>query len=129
MIIIDPRRTITIATAEAAAGKENVLHLQIEPGADIAVMNAISRVILERRWHDVAFIRDRTEWQTFEAFQRSSLGVDRNASEIVAEAALIAGIAEADIRKAAEWVARPRQRRRPRTLMHYEKGLIWGEKL
>ena len=67
MIIIDPRR-ITVATAEAAAGKENVLHLQIELGADIAVMNAISRVILERRWHDVAFIRDRTEWQTFEAF-------------------------------------------------------------
>ena len=128
MIIIDPRRTITVATAEAAAGKENVLHLQIEPGADIAVMNAISRVILERRWHDVAFIRDRTEWQTFEAYQRSSLGVDRNVSEIVAEAALVAGISEEDIRKAAEWVARPRKGGRPRTLMHYEKGLIWGVK-
>ena len=128
MIIIDPRRTITVATAEAAAGKENVLHLQIEPGADIAVMNAISRVILERRWHDVAFIRDRTEWQTFEAYQRSSLGVDRNVSEIVAEAALVAGISEEDIRKAAEWVAKSRKGGRPRTLMHYEKGLIWGVK-
>ena len=128
MIIIDPRRTITVATAEAAAGKDNVLHLQIEPGADIAVMNAISRIVLERRWHDVAFIRERTEWQTFEAFQRSSLGVDRDAADFVAEAASIAGIPEADIQKAADWIASPREGRRRRTLMHYEKGLIWGIK-
>mgnify|MGYP001227208460 FL=1 len=128
MIIVDPRRTITVATAEAAAGKENVLHLQIEPGADIAVMNAIARTILERRWHDIAFIRERTEWQTFEAYQRSSLGSDRDAADVVAEAASIAGISEADIRKAAQWIAGPRQGGRRRTLMHYEKGLIWGLK-
>ncbi len=128
MIIVDPRRTITVATAEAAAGKENVLHLQIEPGADIAVMNAISRVVLERRWHDIAFIRERTEWQTFEAYQRSSLGADRDAPSIVAEAAAIAGISEAAILKAAEWIASPRDGGRRRALIHYEKGLIWGVK-
>ena len=129
MIIIDPRRTITVATAEAAAGKENVLHLQIEPGTDIAVMNAISRTILERRWQDVAFIKERTEWQTFEAFQRSSLGADRDAAQIVAETAALAGIAEADIYRAAEWIAGPKKGgTRPRALLHYEKGLIWGLK-
>lgn len=129
MIIVDPRRTITVAAAEAAAGKENVLHLQIEPGADIAVMNAISRTVLERRWHDAAFIRERAEWQTFEAFQRSSLGADREAPQVVAEAAALAGVAAADIYRAAEWVAEPKKDgTRRRTLLHYEKGLIWGLK-
>lgn len=129
MIIVDPRRTMTVAAAESAAGKENVLHLQIEPGADIPLLNAIARLILDRRWYDVAFVRERTEWQTFEAYQRSSLGVDRPADEIVREAARIAGIPEADIRKAAEWIAAPKQGgHRRRTLLHYEKGLIWGLK-
>lgn len=129
MIIIDPRRTITVATAEAAAGKENVLHLQIEPGTDIAVMNAIARTVRERRWHDVAFIKERTEWQTFEAYQRSSLGADRSAGEVVREAAALAGIPEADILKAAAWIAEPKAGgARRRTLLHYEKGLIWGLK-
>jgi arsenite oxidase large subunit len=129
MIIVDPRRTISVATAEAAGGKENVLHLQIEPGTDIAVLNAISRIILERRWHDVAFIKERTEWQTFEAYQRSSLGADRDASEFVREAAELAGIDEKDLYKAAEWIAKPKANKaRRRTLLHYEKGLIWGLK-
>ncbi|MEK9722073.1 MAG: arsenate reductase (azurin) large subunit, partial [Rhodospirillaceae bacterium] len=129
MIVVDPRRTITVATAEAAAGADNVLHLQIEPGTDIAVLNAIARVVRVRRWHDVAFIRERTEWQTFEAYQRSSLGADRPADEIVADAAALAGITEADIRKAAEWIAEPKKGgHRRRTLLHYEKGLIWGLK-
>ena len=129
MIIMDPRRTISVATAEAAAGKGNVLHLQIEPGTDIAVMNAIARTVLERRWHDVAFIRERAEWQTFEAYQRSSLGSDRDAATVVTEAAALADILEADIHKAAEWIAKPKSDGvRRRTLFHYEKGLIWGVK-
>jgi len=129
MIIVDPRRTISVATAEAAAGKENVLHLQIEPGTDIAVLNAISRIVLERRWHDVAFIKQRTEWQTFEAYQRSSLGADRDASEFVRVAAELAGVDEKDLYKAAEWIAKPKKNKaRRRTLLHYEKGLIWGLK-
>ena len=129
LIVIDPRRTITVAAAETAAGKENVLHLQIEPGTDIEVLNAISRVVLDRRWHDVAFIRERTEWQTFEAYQRSSLGADRSVDEVVEEAARVADIDKEDIVKAAAWLAKPKSDGiRPRSLLHYEKGLIWGLK-
>jgi len=40
MIIVDPRRTMTVATAEASAGADRILHLQIEPGSDIALLNA-----------------------------------------------------------------------------------------
>jgi arsenite oxidase large subunit len=129
MIVIDPRRTMTVAAAEAAAGKENVLHLQIEPGADIALLNAIARIVLEKRWHDVAFMRERTEWQTFEAYQRSSLGVDRPMNEIVREAAEITDVSVDRIIQAAEWIAAPKEGgHRRRTLLHYEKGLIWGLK-
>jgi arsenite oxidase large subunit len=129
MIIVDPRRTISVAVAETAGGKENVLHLAIEPGTDIWLLNAIARVILERNWHDAAFIDERTEQQTFEAYQRSTLMVDRPLDELLAEAAAKCGVSVADIRKAAEWIGRPKAGGlRPRTLLHYEKGLIWGLK-
>lgn len=129
MIVLDPRRTMTVATAEAAGGRENVLHLQIEPGSDLRVLNAIGRVILERNWHDIAFIRGSTETQTFQSYLRSTLMRDRPAEEVVAEAAAAAGIEPALIETAADWIAAPKPRgARRRCLMHYEKGLIWGVK-
>ncbi|MDH3668487.1 MAG: arsenate reductase (azurin) large subunit [Paracoccaceae bacterium] len=129
MIILDPRRTMTVATAEAAGGTENVLHLQIEPGTDILVLNAIGRVILERNWHDIGFIRKHTEVQTWEAYQRSSLMREWPLDELVRQVAAEAGISPDQIEQAAEWIARPKAGgARRRTLMHYEKGLIWGIK-
>ena len=129
MIIVDPRRTMTVATAEAAAGADRVLHLQIEPGSDIALLNAIARIALERRWYDPAFIQERVEWQTFEAYQRSTLNVDMALDEFVAEAAQITGVRAEKLFQAAEWIASPKAGgERRRTLLHYEKGLIWGLK-
>ncbi|NQU62236.1 MAG: arsenate reductase (azurin) large subunit [Rhodospirillales bacterium] len=129
IIIIDPRRTMTVATAEAAAGKDRVLHLQNEPGTDIAVINAIARIILERRWYDVSFVNRHTERQTFEAYQRSSLDTDRPLADVVRNAAALAGIPELSLYKAAEWIGKPKKGGfRRRALMHYEKGLIWGLK-
>ena len=129
MIVIDPRRTMTVATAEAAGGADRVMHLDIEPGTDIALLNAISRVILDRRWHDVAFLRRHCEWQTFESWQRSTLQVGRPADEFVARAARLCGISPERIHEAARWIAAPKEGGyRRRTLLHYEKGLIWGLK-
>ena len=129
MIVIDPRRTMTVATAEAAGGTDRVMHLDIEPGTDIALLNAIARVILDQRWHDVAFLRRHCEWQTFESWQRSTLQVDRPASEFVARAARLCGISPERIHEAARWIAAPKEGGyRRRTLLHYEKGLIWGLK-
>lgn len=129
IIIVDPRRTMTVATAEQAAGAENVLHLQIEPGADLWVLNAIARIVIERKWHDVGFIRHHTETQTFDAYQRSTLMRDRPIEDVVGEAAERAGIPSELLHQAAEWIARPKEAgARRRTLLHYEKGLIWGIK-
>ncbi len=129
MIVLDPRRTMTVATAEAAGGAENVLHLQIEPSTDILVLNAIGRVILERNWHDIGFIRKHTEVQTWEAYQRSSLMREWPVDELVRQVAVEAGITPSQIEQAADWIARPKAGGvRRRALMHYEKGLIWGIK-
>ncbi|MGI9381719.1 MAG: arsenate reductase (azurin) large subunit, partial [Methyloligellaceae bacterium] len=129
MIIVDPRRTMTVAAAESAGGVDNVLHLQIEPGGDIWLLNAIARVIRDGRWHDVAFIRERTETQTFEAYQRSTLMTDRTREAIIIEAAERTGLTPDQIVQAAAWIAKPKSDgSRRRTLFHYEKGLIWGLK-
>jgi arsenite oxidase large subunit len=61
MIIVDPRATTTVATAQFSAGKDNLLHLQLKPGTDIALLNAIGRVVFENKWQDQSFIDSRTE--------------------------------------------------------------------
>lgn len=121
MIIIDPRRTATVAIAEAQAGRANVLHLQLNNGTDIALLNAISRIIYEQRWHDTRFIESRTH--NFEQFRAANLQQDLD------EAVRLTGISKDLMTKAAEWIAEPKaEGMRRRTLMLYEKGLIWGLK-
>jgi arsenite oxidase large subunit len=41
LVIIDPRRTVTVNACEDAAGKSNVLHLAIETGTDLILFNAL----------------------------------------------------------------------------------------
>jgi anaerobic selenocysteine-containing dehydrogenase len=53
LIVVDPRRT---NTAEHAA-----LHVPVAPGGDIPLMNAVGRLLIERRAVDHAFIASHTE--------------------------------------------------------------------
>ena len=48
VIIVDPRRTATVAICEQVAGKENVLHLDIEPGSDTALFNTLFTYVVEQ---------------------------------------------------------------------------------
>ena len=50
IIFVDPRRTPTIAVAEQVAGKDNVLHLDIEPGTDIALFNGLFTYVVDQGW-------------------------------------------------------------------------------
>ncbi len=52
IIYVDPRRTFTAAYAESRGG----LHLQIQPGTDVALYNAIVREIIAQGWEDTDFI-------------------------------------------------------------------------
>ena len=56
IVIVDPRRTSTIAACEVEAGKDNVLHLAIESGTDMVLFNALLTHIAEKGWQDKAFI-------------------------------------------------------------------------
>jgi arsenite oxidase large subunit len=118
VVIVDPRRTPTIAACEVEAGKENVLHLAINSGTDLALFNALFSEIAAKGWVDRAFI-DASTTGFQDAVRANQTSID--------EAARITGLTPEDIRKAAAWIAEPKQGgARRRTMFAYEKGLIWG---
>ncbi|TYO83953.1 arsenite oxidase large subunit [Oceanicella actignis] len=135
MIVVDPRRSITVASAEQYAGKENVLHLPINEGTDLALLNALFAYIADQGWVDREFIekstfRDGVAVRQNEAYP-ASLGSFEHALEqvrmSVEEASKICGVPAADIVKAAEWIARPHEDgSRRKCVTAYEKGVIWG---
>lgn len=59
LIVADPRK---IDITEFAT-----LHLQLRPGTDIALLNGLMYIILEKGWEDKAYINERTEG--FEEFK------------------------------------------------------------
>ncbi|WP_029356948.1 arsenate reductase (azurin) large subunit [Bosea sp. 117] len=118
IVIVDPRRTVTVNACEAEAGKENVLHLALNSGTDLALFNAWFTYAVEKGWIDKAFIGASTK-----DFDKA---VATNKTSI-AEAAKITGLSEADIVKAITWIAEPKAGgARRRAMFAYEKGLIWG---
>lgn len=127
MIIIDPRETISVVAARAAGGDASVLHLQVNPGTDVTLMNAIGRVILAHGWQNEDFIRKHVEANTYGPY-KASIGMNRPLSAVLADAERITGVPPAQIQKAAAWIAEPVKGQRPATLFHYEKGAIWSIK-
>lgn len=120
IIFVDPRITASITNSITIAGADNVLHLRIKPGQDITLMNALVTYIHEKGWEAKDFIKKHTEnFDAMYAVNKTSL----------AEAEKITGLSQADIIKAAEWIAKPKPSgHRPRTSIFYEKGIIWGIK-
>ena len=118
IIIVDPRRSPTVAICEQVAGKENVLHLDIEPGSDIALFSAFFTYVVENGWHDKDFIAKNTKG--FDA------AVTANKLSLE-EASKITGISVAKLKQAADWAYKPKTSgHRPHTMHAYEKGIIWG---
>jgi arsenite oxidase large subunit len=120
IIFVDPRRTSSVDNAEKIAGKENVLHLQIKPGTDITLMNALVTYILKQGWEAKEFIKNHTEnFDMMYSVNNISL----------AKAAKITDLSVEDMKKAAKWIAKPKPSgHRPRNAIYYEKGIIWGIK-
>ncbi|RZK24256.1 MAG: NAD(P)H-nitrite reductase [Hymenobacter sp.] len=88
VIVIDPRATDTCALAD--------LHLQLIPGTDVVLNQAIGRALIERGDIDLAFIEHHAEG--FEAYQQVVF------ERPLAESAQLCGVAEADIRLAASYI-------------------------
>ena len=60
VVIIDPRRTVTANACEVEAGADNVLHLAIKSGTDLALFNTLFTFIVEQGWIDQDFIANST---------------------------------------------------------------------
>jgi arsenite oxidase large subunit len=141
IVIVDPRRTATVAACVAEAG-DRVLHLAINSGTDLALFNALFTYIADKGWIDKDLI-DESTIRTASA--RPPLYPARGESPAnpghltsfeaavegcrmtVEDAAKITGLDPTDIVKAAEWIGMPKEGGgRRRVMFGYEKGLIWG---
>jgi arsenite oxidase large subunit len=117
-IFVDPRRTVSVDVAEQVAGKDNVLHLDIQPGTDIALFDGLFTFVVEQGWIDRDFIGKHTDG--FDA----AVAANRMSLE---ECSQVTGVPTDKLRKAAEWAYKPKASgHRPRACHTYEKGIIWG---
>ena len=117
IIFIDPRRTPTISICETAVG-DNVLHLDIQPGTDVALFNGLFTHVIDQGWIDRDFIAKRTKGfgEVVKANQMS-----------LEECSSITGVSVAKLKQAAEWAYKPKADGKMKRTMHaYEKGIIWG---
>jgi len=88
LIVVDPRRTATADKAD--------LFLQVRPGSDLALINGLLHLLVVNGHTDDGFIRDFTEgWESMPGFL---------ADYTPARVAELTGIAEADLRTAAQWI-------------------------
>ena len=88
IIVSDPRRTQTCSLAD--------IHLQLNPGTDIILHHAISRLLIESGSVDHSFVKNHTEG--FEIFRQTVM------QKTIAESASLCGVEEKDIRRAADFI-------------------------
>lgn len=88
VIVVDPRRTASCSIAD--------LHLQIMPGTDVALYNALARELWKSGHLDWNFIENHTT-----GWPQMAAAIEPYTPEATAQ---ICGIAAADIRQAAEWL-------------------------
>ncbi len=148
VIMINPRRTTGVAYAEKHGG----LHIDVDPGTDTVVQNAIQRVILENGWEDKEFVEKwiANQWETdsgfgqgtrntpwqwrttwgkfqvkgFEDFKAWMLSQEESKPEVAAK---IANIDPKKIYQAAEMMAKPKANgERVKTSICIEKGNYWS---
>jgi ferredoxin-nitrate reductase len=88
IIVVDPRKTQTCAIAD--------LHLQIIPGTDVVLYNAIAKYLIDKKKVDKKFILNHTsDYEQLKSFvSKTSLST----------AAKICGISDNDIKKAATYI-------------------------
>ena len=88
LIVVDPRRSATADKAD--------LFLPIKPGTDLALLNGLLHLLVKNGHTDPAFIAAFTQgWEAMPEFLE-----DYSPEHVAA----ITGLAEADIRQAADWI-------------------------
>lgn len=90
IIVIDPRKTDSANFAD--------LHLQLFPGTDIILYNAIGRVLFEKKLIDKDFIKNHTEG--FEQYKAQIFDTS------LKQASKLCGVSEKEIKQAAVYIGR-----------------------
>jgi arsenite oxidase large subunit len=136
IVFVNPRKSPTAAYAERTGG----LHLQVWPGTDSVLNNAIARLIVENGWADAEWIERRTvsqadltresgSWRrarfgmTFDAYRQWLLSDDAYRVE---NAARVTRVPVERIRRAAAMLAQPLGGVRPKASFMLEKGNYWS---
>lgn len=88
IIVSDPRQTQTCSIAD--------VHLQLNPGTDITLHHIIGRLLIENGDIDTDFIKNHSEG--FETYKKVVF------ERTLPEAAIICGVSEEDIQKAAAFI-------------------------
>ena len=88
IIVVDPRKTQSCDIAD--------LHLQIIPGTDVVLYNAIARRLIEKNKIDKKFIKDHTS--NFELIKEAVF------QTTITKSAKICGITIGEIKKAAQYI-------------------------
>lgn len=132
IVYVDPRRTFTADYAERGGG----LHLQLRPGTDTCLYNALVLLILENGWEDREFVESlatraeldaESKWRRVEYGRTRDelLGYLRSDADFTPEGAeKVSGVPASKIRQAAELLsggAGPQ----PLTSVLFEKGVYW----
>src|SRR5262249_17328942 len=88
LIVVDPRRTKTAEVAD--------LHVPLQPGSDIAFLNGVARLLLDRGRIDRGFVQRHTTG--FEAFAAFLEGID------VDRCARLCGVERGALETTAAWI-------------------------
>jgi formate dehydrogenase major subunit len=97
LIVIDPRRIDMVETPHIKASH----HLQLAPGTNVAVINALSHVIVTEGLVDQDYVDERCEKKDFENWAKF-IAEERNSPETLEE---VTGVPAAEIRAAARLYA------------------------
>ena len=93
---------------------------RINPGTDLALFNALMTEIAAKGWLDKEFIQQHRRAASTRCSAANKTTID--------EAAQITGLSPDQIRKAAAWIAEPKDGKRRRTMFCLRKGTDLGQR-
>ena len=97
LIVVDPRRIDLVKSAHVRAD----YHLPLMPGTNVAIVNALSHVIVTEGLAKEDYIRQRCDWDDFQTWARF-IAQDKHSPEAVEQ---FTGVPAADVRAAARLYA------------------------
>ncbi len=100
LVVVDPRRIDLVRSPHVEA----VEHLQLQPGTNVAVVNAFAHVVVTEGLVDREFVAERCEADSFAEWERFIAGPE-NSPEATEE---ITGVPAAQVRRAARLYATAR---------------------